>query len=56
MMKLWTDTLAALLLAAPVQAAADPARWLIVDGHGSEDEVAARVDAALAAAFPNPPT
>jgi dTMP kinase len=32
-----------------VQAAAEPARWVTVDGTGSVDEVAARVDAAVAA-------
>lgn len=37
-----------------VQAAADPARWITVDGRGSLDEVAARIDAALAEALPDP--
>jgi dTMP kinase len=37
-----------------VQAAADPNRWITVDGDGPIDEVAARVDAALAVALPTP--
>jgi dTMP kinase len=36
------------------QAAADPDRWVVIDGSGSVDEVAARVDAAVDARLPDP--
>lgn len=36
------------------QAAADPDRWVVVDGSGPVEEVAARVDAAITARFGGP--
>lgn len=35
-------------------AAADPGRWVVVDGGGEVDEVAARIDAVLADRLPDP--
>lgn len=36
------------------QAAADPGRWLVIDGEGSVEDVAARVAAAVTARLPGP--
>lgn len=36
------------------QAAADPDRWVVLDGSGSVEEVAARVDSAVSARFSGP--